>query len=98
MGSLRNELRDRIPFGDDARNVSLDAAHDANLVDVEQMVHDGGDEVADADRFGGGVAAIAVRAADHLPHSQTAAIDEERSEVAPVITAALPIDAWRTAH
>src|SRR5215510_1946967 len=68
VGNLRHELRDRVTFGDDAGYVALDAAHDANLVDVEQVVHDGGDQVADADGFRSWVTAIAGGTTDDLTH------------------------------
>src|SRR5262249_4053702 len=55
VGKLRHERSDRVTFGDDAGYFARDIAHNANLVDVEQVVHDGGDQVADADGFRGRV-------------------------------------------
>ena len=47
-----DQFTNRLGTGDDTGNVSGDVAHQANLANIEQHVHDRGNEVLDGDRFG----------------------------------------------
>src|SRR6266542_1958451 len=97
-GDSAEEFLDWLALGDETRNIIGNTAQQPYLADVEQRVHDRRGQVPDRVRLRGGPPAIATGLADHLPHPQPAAVEEQRRQVAPVIAAAALVDARRATH
>ncbi len=95
---MLDELSDGAAVGDEVSDGGGEIGHEADVSGVGEGVEDGGCEVGDGDGVGGGFAGVFGGGADDLAHFEAAAGEEEGSEFAPVVAAAVFVDFWGAAH